>query len=1138
MNMFSARSILATLLCLSLFSACSNKRSDKPRVLVFAKTAGFHHASIPQGELAIIKLGQENGFDVDTTSSADVFNVDSLKKYSAVIFLSTTGDVLNNFQEADFERYIQSGGGFVGVHAATDTEYDWGWYGRLVGAYFNGHPQIQEAVLHVTDSSNISTAHLPAAWRRKDEWYNFKKLDSSLHVLMEIDEQSYQGGTNGGSHPMAWYHDYDGGRSFYTACGHVDESYTDPLFLKHLLGGIQYAIGENKKPDYSKTTTQRVPEENRFTKTQLVYGTFFEPTEMTILPNLDILVTQRRGELMLYKNETKSVKQAGFLNVYFKAETSGVNVETGLLGIQADPDFDKNHFVYIYYSPSGISVDRLSRFTFEKDSIDPKSEKVILDVPTQREICCHTGGSIAFGPDRMLFVSTGDNTTPFDEPDQPYNLHSFAPLDDRAGFEKYDGRRGAGNTNDLRGKIIRLKINLDGSYEIPGGNLFAKGAEKTKPEIYVMGNRNPYRISVDKKNSFLYWGEVGPDANGDSLATRGPRGYDEINQARAAGNFGWPYFVGDNYAYYEYNYASGQSGASFDPKRPLNNSRNNTGLTELPAAQPAFIWYPYGESSDFPQVGTGGRTAMAGPVYYTDLYSSKTRLPDYYNKKFFIYEWIRGWIKVVTLRENGDFDKMEPFMEHAKWNAPVDMEVGPDGNIYVLEYGSGWFSQNPDAGLARIDFNPGNRQPKVEQVSVDKTTGSLPMTIRLNIKASDPENDVLSYTWHIGDQQKDAKDPTMEYTINKAGDYSIYAEVKDDKGNITRSEAIEVYAGNEAPVVEIGLKGNSSFYFPGKKVEYTVKITDKDDGGKPYDPADLFVSANYIEGKDKTSLQGHQMISETVAGKNLMLSMDCKGCHKTDEKSIGPSFADIAKKYQKDPEATSYLTDKIVKGSRGIWGEVAMPAHPSVKEDEVKAIVGWVRSLAETEKKRSLPAEGAVLPGLGQPVKDAGLLYIAASYSDKGGNNIKPLSGNNTIVLQNSKVNLPGLNKKDGFNTGQKDGRSFAIVPGNTGWLEIENIDLTAITKAALMVEWTKQPVSSYSFELHLDDPAGKLIGSFLFTGAETPADPGKQIKSQQLTAALTPVTDGKRHSLFLVSKAVKADLPDKVSLPWLQFFN
>jgi glucose/arabinose dehydrogenase len=269
---------------------------------------------------------------------------------------------------------------------------------------------------------------------------------------------------------------------------------------------------------------------------------------MTILPNLDILVVQRRGEILLYKKDIQKIKPAGFLNVYWKTKiNTDVNAEEGLLGICKDPGFAKNHWVYIFYSPADTSVNRLSRFELKNDTIDNKSEKIILQFYSQREICCHTGGSIAFGSDGLLYLSTGDNSTPFDEPGQKYVNHGFAPIDNRAGHEKYDARRTAGNSNDLRGKIIRIRIKEDGSYEIPEGNLFARQEPKTKPEIYVMGTRNPYRISVDPKNSFLYWGEVGPDSNVDSFDTRGPRGYDEINQARRAGYFGWPLFVGNNY---------------------------------------------------------------------------------------------------------------------------------------------------------------------------------------------------------------------------------------------------------------------------------------------------------------------------------------------------------------------------------------------------------------------------------------------------------------------------------------------------------------------------------------------------------------------------------------------------------------
>lgn len=232
-----------TIICLLIGTSIINAAA-KTKVLVFSKTAGFHHNSIAVGVPAIMKLGAENGFVVDSTTNSEKFTTANLKQYAAVIFLSTTGDVLNDTQQAAFEQYIKAGGGFVGVHAATDTEYDWPWYGKLVGAYFKSHPKQQDAVLHVVDRDFIATKHLPADWKRWDEWYNYKWIGDDLHVLIKIDEKSYTGGENGDNHPMSWYHSFDGGRAFYTELGHTDESYADPLYLKHLLGGIEYAIGK------------------------------------------------------------------------------------------------------------------------------------------------------------------------------------------------------------------------------------------------------------------------------------------------------------------------------------------------------------------------------------------------------------------------------------------------------------------------------------------------------------------------------------------------------------------------------------------------------------------------------------------------------------------------------------------------------------------------------------------------------------------------------------------------------------------------------------------------------------------------------------------------------------------------------
>lgn len=1121
------------LLCcfiLFLFSAC-NKRSGKPKILVFTKTAGFHHQSIPAGVAAVQKLGVENGFDVDTTSDAGMFSDDILKAYSALVFLNTTGPLLNTTQRIALERYMQAGGGFVGIHAAADAEYDWGWYVRMIGANFESHPRQQEARLIVKDKNHASTKHLPEVWTRKDEWYNFKKLNKDVHVLISIDEKSYEGGKNGDDHPMAWYQEFDGGRVFYTELGHTDESYSEPLYLDHILGGIRYAIGGNEKLDYSEVVSQYPPDEDRFTKTPLIQGTFFEPTEMTILPNFDILITQRRGEIMLYKNETGQLKQVGFLNAYFKTNTAA-NAEEGVLGICKDPGFSKNRWVYIFYSPADTSVNRLSRFKFENDTIDNKTEQVILEFYSQREICCHTGGSIAFGPDGLLYVSTGDNSTPFNEPGQPYTNKGFAPQDDRPGHEQYDARRSSGNSNDLRGKILRIKVKEDGTYEIPEGNLFSAGTEKTRPEIYVMGNRNPYRISVDQKNSFLYWGEVGPDAREDSIGVRGPRGYDELNQARKAGFFGWPLFVGKNYPYNRYDYTTGTSGPEYDPEKPSNESRNNTGLTVLPPVAPAFIWYPYAASPDFPQVGTGGRNAMAGPVYYTDMWPAKTRLPDYYNGKLFIYDWIRGWIKAVTMLPNGDFDKMEPFMEHTKWHNAIDMEVGPDGKLYVLEYGSGWFAKNEDAGLSRIDYNAGNRPPKVSAIRVDKTSGTLPLTIKAAVDATDPENDAMTYSWTTGNgQTKETTTPEAELVFDKPGDYAISVEVKDKKGAASKSNVANVYAGNTAPEVLVQVNGNQSFYFPGKAVSYTVSVTDKEDGVS-IEKENLYITADFLEGSDKAGMpQGHQEATVSVSGKSIMLTLDCQTCHKTDGKSIGPSFTEVAKRYYKNGDAISYLTDKIIKGGGGVWGEVAMSAHPDLDGDDAKKIVHWILSLADpASNKQSLPEKGAI-PVKATKANEA--LYISASYTDKGGAGIKPLSGNDAYVLLSSKLTFGGITEMEGYSTANVGGVRFMIVPaGRQGWFSIDSVDLEGVNGAELLARWQEDkdaPKDGYTFELRLGTPDGQKLGEAVLNGISV------KDKQQIVKFNFDVITTKGKQRLFIVSTPKNQNDGSRVGLGMIE---
>jgi cytochrome c len=733
------------------FVSCRQKREGYARVLVYTRDL-----SSPDGVAAIQaiqRLGKINGFEINATDTSILFTDDSLSNYAAVMFLNRSGLTLGFRERIALERFIQAGGGFSGIHPAEKT-FNWAWYGRMIGS---------------SGDSCVSFMHQK----------------------------------------------YEGGRATYSCDNLNAKNASDESVLKNVLNGIEYAIGHFEPLNYSNATIPYPPAENHFIKKSLVKGTFYEPTEMTVLPNLDVLVIQRRGEIMLYKQNTGLVKQAGFLDVYYKAKTKDVNVEEGMLGLSKDPDFINNHWIYIYYSPADSSVNRLSRFNLENDTILHSSEKTILEVKSQREICCHTGGSIAFGPDSLLYFSAGDNSTPFDEKGQPFANHGFAPLNAAPGHWPFDAERSAGNSNDLRGKIMRIRVHADGSYEIPAGNLFPPGTPKTRAEIYVMGNRNPYRISVDQKNSYLYWGEVGPDAPLDSLATRGPRGYDEINQAKKTGYYGWPFFVGNNYAYRQYNYLTGVSGASFNPAAPENLSPNNTGLTDLPPAQPAFIWYPYAISPEFPELGTGGRNAMAGPVYYPDLYPAATRYPGYYNGKLFIYDWIRGWIKAVTMQPNGNFEYMEPFMPKMTLHNCIDMEAGPDGRLYLLEYGTQWFQKNDDAGLSRIDYS------------------AAPVTMT-------------------------------------------------------------------APVV----------------------VSD-------------------------TSASAH---SAFAAGYALTQILDCKSCHKENGLSIGPSFVRVAEKYAHDKKATAYLSQKIISGGAGVWGDVAMSAHPDLPKKDLSQIVSYILSLKPKAK--------------------------------------------------------------------------------------------------------------------------------------------------------------------------------------------
>lgn len=462
-----------------------------------------------------------------------------------------------------------------------------------------------------------------------------------------------------------------------------------------------------------------------FTKQQLA-SDLTDPMAVEIAPDGRVFYTTRGGNFSEdAEDETSGTGHVNVIDPESGESTTALELdvytgqEDGLQGIAFDPAFENNGWVYLYYSPPNDVVgddpyNQLSRFRVRDSSIDPDCEVEILRVPTQRETCCHVGGDVEFGPEGNLYLSTGDDTN-------PRKSSGYTPIDERDGREPYDAQRSAANTADLRGKILRISLEDDGSYSIPEGNLFPKAEYATeieegrvRPEIYVMGVRNPFRMTVDSKTGVLYYADYGADA-GEWDASRGPIGIVEVNRVSEPMNAGWPYVRGPNNAYVEYDFETKESGEPFDPENLTNDSPNNDGLKQLPPVQAADIWYTFSweeylnapDYADVPEKAPWpnlqGGAPMGGPVYrYEDDYG-ESALPEKYDGKHFIAEWGANWIKTVEYDENGDVAGIEDFMPGEKLLSPMDLEIGPNGELYLMEWGKGY--EGSDSGIYRIAYD-------------------------------------------------------------------------------------------------------------------------------------------------------------------------------------------------------------------------------------------------------------------------------------------------------------------------------------------------------------------------------------------------------------------------------------------------
>lgn len=769
--------------------------------LVFSKTAGFRHASIQDATRFFSALDPREGFRLTLSEDANLFTDEGLANHDLVVFANTTGDVLDDAQQAALERFVQRGGGFVGVHAAADTEHGWPFYRALVGATFVNHPEIPvEVLVTVENSAHPATAHLERQFRFTDEWYNFDRNPRETStVLLTIDEAGFTvpntppGPSMGADHPVAWARESDRGRAFYTNLGHRPETWQDPRFQRHLLDGMRWTVDGTSFARATLTSALK------------------SPMALAVTPANEVYVIERTGEVWFYSPVSGWVVQALRLEV----DTAQ---ENGLLGIALDPRFTENRHVYLYFSaplvepvpasgPPGENV--LARFTADADGmLDVATGRELLRVPSERR-CCHEGGSLAFGADETLFLSTGDNTSPFES-------NGAAPLDGRPGRERYDSRRTAGSPFDLRGKILRL--NRDGS--VPDGNLFPKDGTLGRPEIYAMGVRNPFRIAADPADHRLFFGDIGPDSVSDTA--RGPRGYDEINLALAPGDYGWPYCIGANLGYANFDYVAGVARERFR----CTSTVAPVFAYDYATPEPAAVGTALDDDGEFV-----GRAAIAGTVYRSQP-DADSAFPPWFAGTLLMAEWTRDRLIAVDVDPTGRLRRAERFLASEPFRRPIDLEVGPDGALYVLEFGSGFWGENQDARLTRVEYGVPGRLSPVARLAVSTNFGPAPLEVQVSGAESSaaPGEQIVAYEWTIDAAPEVTEEAEPTYTFDETGAYRVALVVVSSSGRRSHAVSETVIVGNAPPRVRITSPIPNTRVFPGRPLDLSGEASDPEDG--------------------------------------------------------------------------------------------------------------------------------------------------------------------------------------------------------------------------------------------------------------------------------------------------------------------
>lgn len=795
----------------------------------------------------------------------------------------------------------------------------------------------------------------------------------------------------------------------------------------------------------------------RLTPVTLV-DTLDQPMELAVADDGRIFFIELNGQFRVFNPKDQSVSLIHKFDVARKGEV-------GLIGLALDPNFSDNNWVYLQYSPIGLTSQRTSRFTLQGNKILKGSEKKLIEFHEPFGTGSHHAGSLEFGPEGYLYISTGDDTSPGGD------SKGYAPIDDRPGQHRLSAEKSSSNPFSHNGKVLRIQPMDAGGYEIPDGNLFPKDGSKGLPEVYVMGCRNPWRINLNQKTGTLYFGDVGPDAYLEG--ERGPAGHDEINQVKQAGNFGWPYFVGNNFAYPMRDFNTSELHPPQNPQAPVNQSSFVEEPITLPPANPAFIWYRTRGTPEFSILRGGGRTACAGPVFHYDpKLKSETKLHKHFDNCLFIYEWTRNWIFAARLDEDEKLVKLEPFMPDYPFIRPIDMTLGPDGALYLIEYGTTW-GKNEDARLIRIDYIRGNRPP-VAKISADQTAGKAPLTIRLSSKGTeDPDKgDTLSYEWRKvpGDDSILSTSPNPTLTLEDFGNLKISLTVRDVAGASVET-TLPISVGNGPPSVKIVSPQNGDFFEFGQPIHWQVVVTDEEDASIDSNRIKLAYKVAFgPSGKQPKSLQG-----EIHPGLGSMKASDCFNCHSVEQQLVGPSFSAISQKYQGVKKARNEAAQRIVNGSSGVWGQIPMMPHPQHSINVAREMVDWIFSLGQEQDSVLRGNSGSLIveKPKGAQNPNQSLLLLEASYMDGGALPVAPLRGSQLIQLRPREIQGIDADSHQGVTL---SGKVVGHI-GHGSYLCYKGINLTGITEVVAKVA---SAGAGAEVQLRIGSSKGKLIGKTL----------------------------------------------------------